>query len=46
MITANVRGLAMWRYSVLRQPVLLLSKDNKAENIFYSWALFVSWICR
>ena len=45
-MAANVQGLAMWRYSVLRKPGLLLSKDNKAEDIFYSWALLVSWICR
>ena len=30
----NDQGLAMWRYSVLRQPGMSLSKDNKAEVIF------------
>ena len=40
------QGLAMWRYSVLRQPELLLNKDNKAGDIFYSLDLFVSLICR
>jgi len=24
----------------------MLSKDNKAEYIFYRWAIFVSWIYR
>ena len=31
----------MWRGPVLRQPELTTGKDNKAEYIFYSWALFV-----
>ena len=42
----NGQGLAMWRYSVLRKPELLLSKANEDENLFYCWALFVRWICR
>ena len=33
-MTHNVQGLAMWRYSLLRQPERMLSKDNKDENIF------------
>jgi hypothetical protein len=34
------QGLAMWRYSVIRQPEPLLSKVNEDEIIFYSWAFF------
>ena len=40
-ITANGHGLAMWRYSVIRQPEPLLSKVTEDENIFYRWDLFV-----
>lgn len=40
-IAANVQGLAMWRYSVLRMPEPLFSKVNEDENTFYCLALFV-----
>jgi len=30
-VTHNVQGLAMWRYSVLRQPKPLPSKDMKMK---------------
>ena len=30
-LTHNGDGLAMWQYSVLRQPELLLSKDMKMK---------------
>jgi hypothetical protein len=30
-MTANVKALAMWRYSVFRLPVPLLIKDTKAH---------------
>ena len=42
----NVHGLAIWRYSVIRLPEPLLGKVNDDENMTYSLALFVSWICR
>jgi hypothetical protein len=36
-------GLAMWRYSVLRQPELLLTEVTKDDVIFCSLDLFVGW---
>jgi len=30
-IAANGQGLAMWRYSMLRMPGLMLSKDMKMK---------------
>jgi len=38
-LAANVQGLAMWRYSVLRKPGLMLTKDMKMK--IYS----IAWIC-
>jgi len=40
-ITYYIRAFPMWRGPVLRQPELTTGKDNKAEYILYSWALFV-----
>jgi len=42
----NVQGLALCRYSVLRQPGYVADQRYEVENIFYSLELFVSWICR
>jgi len=42
IISANGSGLAMWRYSVIRQPEPLLIKVTKVDDMFCSWALFVS----
>jgi len=39
-MTANGQGLALWRYSVIRHPELLLSKDMKMK--IYSIAGFYS----
>jgi hypothetical protein len=39
-------GLAAGLEFIARSAQLLLSKDNKAENIFYSLALFGSRIYR
>jgi hypothetical protein len=41
IITHNVQGLAMWRYSVIVQPEPLQSKVNVVDVIFYRWDLFV-----
>ena len=46
LIAHQRSGLATWRYSVLRQPGYVADQRYEDENIFYSWALFVSWICR
>ena len=36
-IAANVQGLATWRYSVLRKPGLVLSKDMKMKIYSIAW---------
>jgi len=37
----NGHGLAMWRHSVIRQPVTPLNKVTKDDDKNYSLALFV-----
>jgi hypothetical protein len=42
-LRSNVEALAMWRYSVLRPPEPMLSKNTKDDDKNYSLALFVGW---
>jgi hypothetical protein len=45
-ISVHRQGLAMWRYSVLSKPGLMLSKDMKMKIYSIAGALFVRLICR
>jgi hypothetical protein len=40
-IAYNGSGLALWRFSVIRQPVPLLIKVTTVDDMFCSRALFV-----